>query len=1825
MYYNHLSSPIGACTAGVTDTQIMTGKSSSGSEEDTPSTCSSDYETADEGETADKAISLPVVTCSTQPLPHPSLEDCFSDAGIPVDCAILDKIITSEEHIADIAKELTQWKDLFPYLGLKGYCREEIEAAGDLSEQKRKLLTIWTQKLGHQATYRHLCTILYQQRRMDLVALVCEVVKSVTLTPVLQPSSHSLPTSTAASSHSRLQSIPQPPPPSHHLPLTPSQPPLSAVDSYHSHLRAVYTRSEIPDSKWPPSPGKKYINLAVMPKESTTHQEADKSTIATLRGDVDLILKGKSPIQLEDIFTVEAGEPLKCTLVEGAPGMGKSTLAWHVCQQWGKGEFFQQFSIVQLLQLRDARVQAATCVEDIFPHYDKKLQSEVVQEISKSHGEGTLIILDGLDELPGQLLSQSSIFTGLLSGEILPRATIMITSRHSATDKLWKNWKQQISRHIEIIGFTENNIAEYVNSVLPPQELPQFQNYLSIHPHIERMMYVPLHCAIVTIVYSECQKSRKPPPRTLTGLYTCLAQTILIRYLNDHPDYKGEEYCLDCFSNLPPPVYEDFKKLCKVAFDGIEERKLIICDLPQGFNHLGFMAAVPELTLYRQSPNYSHNFLHLSVQEFLAAYHVSLMTIPEQEQLLQISTRTITSFEAGLVNFKNLNKAVVRKSIGIDNEVDSGTMELDNHIFEILYESQDVRSILEDECHYAVAIFPLWAFEYSLYHDYVALGYSIANSFSKWTLNSPWKKYCSEARSDYSETGFAGLRAFADQLKKSKTFSIEKLVLQPDTPPEALKIILSGISSVKTLTMFGLDFTLLSTKVVASMLQQKLSVTSLEVRDCDNDCMCCLARALRSNTTVRVLKWTAEVSYKFYSRPVLIDETGALAIADMLNYNKTVTLLTLSGELGVRGALAMTKMLQHNTTLTEINMSGISVEEEGALPLAEVRSLDFQSVLKKAKLYPDDLAERGALATSVNSVSKERALVVAEELKRNTTLTVLTMSGNSVGDERALAMAETLRQNTTLTVLDIREMSVSDEGSLAMAELLKENSTLTVLNMSGIAIGDEGALAMVEALKQNTTLMILNMSGISVDDEGALAMAEALKQNTALTELNLSDNPISNVGVMAVAEALGQNTVLTELVMSGISVGDEGVLAIAEALKQNTTLTKLKIHANSIGDDGIMAIAETLKHNLTLTELNMSDYPIGGEGVMAMAETLNHNTTLTILNMSGISVSDEGVLAIAEALKQNTTLTQLKICANSISDDGIMAIAATLRQNSVLTELYIIDSSISDEGVTALAEALKQNTVLTVLYICDNSISDEGIIAVAEALKQNTKLTVLDMREISDGIEGVLAIAEVLKQNTTLEWLCMSRISVSDEGILAMAEALKQNTTLVCLYLRGISVGDEGALAMAEALKLNTTLRKLEICDNSLAVEGVMAIAEALKQNKTLIELFMGNNSIGDEGALAIAEALKLNTTLTVLGMSAISVGNEGALAIAEVLKQSTTLTVLDMCGIPVSDEGALAMAKALKNNTTLTELDMRGVSVDNKGALAIVESLKHNWMLTVLDMSRISVSDEGALAMAEALKVNRTLRVLRLSDTSIGDKGVLAMAEVLKQNTTLEWLNMNGNTLGGEGALAMAEVLKQNTTLTVLDICWISVSNKGALAMAEALNENTTLEIMSIHGISIGDEGTLAMAEALKQNTTLTELIMSEMSIGIEGVLAIAEALQQNSTLTILRIDGMSVGDEGAKAMAQTLRQNMTLTVLDLLGISVGDKGALALAEALKQNSTLTILNMSGISVCDEGALALAEALKQNSTLTILNMSGISVCDEGALAMAETLKQTQH
>ena len=81
-----------------------------------------------------------------------------------------------------------------------------------------------------------------------------------------------------------------------------------------------------------------YINLALIEKENITKPEADQFTRATINGNVDDIKKSKRAMDIGQIAQLPDGSQLKCILVEGAPGVGKSTFAWKLCYKWGEEE-----------------------------------------------------------------------------------------------------------------------------------------------------------------------------------------------------------------------------------------------------------------------------------------------------------------------------------------------------------------------------------------------------------------------------------------------------------------------------------------------------------------------------------------------------------------------------------------------------------------------------------------------------------------------------------------------------------------------------------------------------------------------------------------------------------------------------------------------------------------------------------------------------------------------------------------------------------------------------------------------------------------------------------------------------------------------------------------------------------------------------------------------------------------------------------------------------------------------------------------------------------------------------------------------------------------------------------------------------------------------------------------------------------------------------------------------------------------------------------------------------------------------------------------------
>ena len=511
---------------------------------------------------------------------------------------------------------------------------------------------------------------------------------------------------------------------------------LSPIQHFQEYLKSYYSHKMDPDATWPPSPSKMYINLAIIDREEMSKKELDQLMLATLYKGVDTILKSKGPVDMEQILDTPPGTEHHCVLVEGAPGVGKTTLSWEICRRWAEGNHFDQYSLVLLLRLRDEMVQTAETLKGLVLYPCEERLDDITRYLKDTGGSNTLIILEGLDELPQHLLTRPSIFTRLLAGTELPNATIVVTSRPSATAQLWKQWKQRISKHVEITGFTEENIMAYAASILGLHQLPDFNTYISTAHSIKQMMYIPLLSGIVVELYRMRRNTDKPLPTTKTALYTSLVRTILTRHLAKHPKYRDDDIDVEEFADLPDDIKPVFMCLIELAYESVTQQQLIIKDKDKTIQHFGFMHAIVEQVPNKRKLQHSYMFLHLSVQEYLGAVYMSLMDTSTQERLVEsmcrknhVTVKNMVMFLAAITKFNGRNWEIIQQITQNDcKEETDGTLTLSRYAIQMVFESEEV-SLLEGHIHYLYELD-----NSSPMFDFTALGYCIATSNYKWKL-----------------------------------------------------------------------------------------------------------------------------------------------------------------------------------------------------------------------------------------------------------------------------------------------------------------------------------------------------------------------------------------------------------------------------------------------------------------------------------------------------------------------------------------------------------------------------------------------------------------------------------------------------------------------------------------------------------------------------------------------------------------------------------------------------------------------------------------------------------------------------------------------------------------------------------------------------------------------------------------------------------------------------------------------------------------------------------------------------------------------------------
>ena len=136
--------------------------------------------------------------------------------------------------------------------------------------------------------------------------------------------------------------------------------------------------------------------------------------------------------------------------------MGKTTFAWEACRKWAEGEILQDFNLVILIRLRDQSVRSAQCLGDLIQYpRDTKFRSEVIEVITKTGGQGVLIIFEGYDELPASLREHDSLYRNLIQGGAeFDEGTVLVTSRPWASEPflLPHGNSRPVEQHVEILG-----------------------------------------------------------------------------------------------------------------------------------------------------------------------------------------------------------------------------------------------------------------------------------------------------------------------------------------------------------------------------------------------------------------------------------------------------------------------------------------------------------------------------------------------------------------------------------------------------------------------------------------------------------------------------------------------------------------------------------------------------------------------------------------------------------------------------------------------------------------------------------------------------------------------------------------------------------------------------------------------------------------------------------------------------------------------------------------------------------------------------------------------------------------------------------------------------------------------------------------------------------------------------------------------------------------------------------------------------------------------------------------------------------------------------
>ena len=404
---------------------------------------------------------------------------------------------------------------------------------------------------------------------------------------------------------------------------------LSVLQSLRAKLGCYYSKECIQDNPLLASSTMQYVKLNLIQSKQRrpiAGKINEEVSVHLARGGAEQVPHEKVPLDYEHIlsFSPPAGISRKRVLIEGVPGSGKSTLVQRMCHDWSIGSFAQDYKVVIQVTLRSLPKDQKLSLEDlIFTSVgDAAVVQEVTDFITAHHGQGVLFIFDGFDELSEKMREKSPVHD-IITGHLAPHSSFMVTTRPISAESLY----HRVDRRVEISGFGKEEVEKFIREYFAsnPSAGEKLLSTLSRRPHIMNLCFTPLLLLMVCYITSLGDDSSE----LLLSLHQ-LFECVIIHTINHNLKRLGRKEHAGHLQDVMR-LFPSFNSLIQLAQEGMEKDIIIFSDLDFEVDSAfhGLFNCVKAQNRFGIISCTWH-FLHLTLQEFMAALAVAKKTPEEQ-------------------------------------------------------------------------------------------------------------------------------------------------------------------------------------------------------------------------------------------------------------------------------------------------------------------------------------------------------------------------------------------------------------------------------------------------------------------------------------------------------------------------------------------------------------------------------------------------------------------------------------------------------------------------------------------------------------------------------------------------------------------------------------------------------------------------------------------------------------------------------------------------------------------------------------------------------------------------------------------------------------------------------------------------------------------------------------------------------------------------------------------------------------------------------------------------------------------------------------------